>query len=571
MIIHVTNYFVSMSQQNTFSNNNLGNHNNISLTVNSGIATKPSKSGNDDKLPKSGNDDNTEREPSPAIADSPPHQGKEDTSQPNGPSPLTPSGESTREQSSSPRRSPRFEHEGARKSPRRARVDDFKYKFKEIQMDNGMLVVPHDLIPADTKKLKDDNFLRERLNYQPFLSGKHSYQDAARIIVSHTDDVIQSLSDILSTIRHNIMKEGGNCYITEVIERYNRAGGRVGKGQELKSIEDIATLIENMKNKPLEAITMALDNVFSISTDSSNFVTNVLYAELTRKLGSGELCGSRHLKMVFHKHGLKKAQQGKKGNKTIHSVLSVGNAGSENTKKTIQRYLMHHLGITIRVKEPRRCKDNVTVQWNHEGRAYQLLISKRTLQAKGVNPSYFDHLTQEHVKNIFDGGSVGGALRSFISKAKSSQLSREQAVQMVHEAYDKNTTYGSPSGYVPAIPGVELDSPQPTMDMVNHNCPDYLESLAARIFSPDSLSCDTTQQYALEHEEEQQSASRQDVEELAARKAEEEVLAARKAEEEKELEAQELAAKAAAANQPAATKLAAQKAAEKLVAQKTAT
>jgi chemotaxis protein histidine kinase CheA len=455
-------------------------------------------------------------------------------------------------------------------------------------MDNGMLVVPHDLIPADTKKLKDDNFLRERLNYQPFLSGKHSYQDAARIIVSHTDDVIQSLSDILSTIRHNIMKEGGNCYITEVIERYNRAGGRVGKGQELKSIEDIATLIENMKNKPLEAITMALDNVFSISTDSSNFVTNVLYAELTRKLGSGELCGSRHLKMVFPKHGLKKAQQGKKGNKTIHSVLSVGNAGSENTKKTIQRYLMHHLGITIRVKEPRRCKDNVTVQWNHEGRAYQLLISKRTLQAKGVNPSYFDHLTQEHVKNIFDGGSVGGALRSFVSKAKSSQLSREQAVQMVHEAYDKNTTYGSPSGYVPAIPGVELDSPRPTMDMVNHNCPDYLESLAARIFSPDSLSCDTTQQYALEHEEEQQSASRQDVEELAARKAElaaqkaaeeelaarkaeEEVLAARKAEEEKELEAQELAAKAAAANQPAATKLAAQKAAEKLAAQKTAT
>ena len=580
MIIHVTNYFVSMSQQNTFSNNNLGDHNNISLTVNSGIATKPSKSGNDDKLPKSGNDDNTEREPSPAIADSPPHQGKEDTSQPYGPSPLTPSGESTREQSSSPRRSPRlcsprrsprFEHEGARKSPRRARVDDFKYKFKEIQMDNGMLVVPHDLIPADTKKLKDDNFLRERLNYQPFLSGKHSYQDAARIIVSHTDDVIQSLSDILSTIRHNIMKEGGNCYITEVIERYNRAGGRVGKGQELKSIEDIATLIENMKNKPLEAITMALDNVFSISTDSSNFVTNVLYAELTRKLGSGELCGSRHLKMVFPKHGLKKAQQGKKGNKTIHSVLSVGNAGSENTKKTIQRYLMHHLGITIRVKEPRRCKDNVTVQWNHEGRAYQLLISKRTLQAKGVNPSYFDHLTQEHVKNIFDGGSVGGALRSFVSKAKSSQLSREQAVQMVHEAYDKNTTYGSPSGYVPAIPGVELDSPRPTMDMVNHNCPDYLESLAARIFSPDSLSCDPTQQYALEHEEEQQSASRQDVEELAARKAEEEVLAARKAEEEKELEAQELAAKAAAANQPAATKLAAQKAAEKLVAQKTAT
>jgi hypothetical protein len=589
-----------MSQQNNFSNNNLGDHNNISLTVNSGIATKPSKSGNDDKLPKSGNDDNTEREPSPAIADSPPHQGKEDTSQPYGPSPLTPSGEATREQSSSPRRSPRFEHEGARKSPRRARVDDFKYKFKEIQMDpNGMLVVPHDLIPADTKKLKDDNFLRERLNYQPFLSGKHSYQDAARIIVSHTDDVIQSLSDILSTIRHNIMKEGGNCYITEVIERYNRAGGRVGKGQELKSIEDIATLIENMKNKPLEAITMALDNVFSISTDSSNFVTNVLYAELTRKLGSGELCGSRHLKMVFHKHGLKKAQQGKKGNKTIHSVLSVGNAGSENTKKTIQRYLMHHLGITIRVKEPRRCKDNVTVQWNHEGRAYQLLISKRTLQAKGVNPSYFDHLTQEHVKNIFDGGSVGGALRSFVSKAKSSQLSREQAVQMVHDAYDKNTTYGSPSGYVPAIPGVELDSPRPTMDMVNHNCPDYLESLAARIFSPDSLSCDTTQQYALEHEEEQQSASRQDVEELAARKAElaaqkaaeeelaarkaaeeqelaarkaeEEVLAARKAEEEKELEAQELAAKAAAANQPAATKLAAQKAAAKLAAQKTAT
>ena len=123
-------------------------------------------------------------------------------------------------------------------------------------------------IDADTKKLKDDNFLRERLNYQPFLSGKHSYQDAARIIVSHTDDVIQSLSDILSTIRHNIMKEGGNCYITEVIERYNRAGGRVGKGQELKSIEDIATLIENMKNKPLEAITMAMDNVFSISTDS---------------------------------------------------------------------------------------------------------------------------------------------------------------------------------------------------------------------------------------------------------------------------------------------------------------
>ena len=126
------------------------------------------------------------------------------------------------------------------------------------------------------------------------------------------------------------MKEGGNCYITEVIERYNRAGGRVGKGQELKSIEDIGTLIENMKNKPLEAITMAMDNVFSISTDSSNyFVTNVLYAELTRKLGSGELCGSRHLKMVFPKHGLKKAQQGKKGNKTIHSVLSVGNAGSE--------------------------------------------------------------------------------------------------------------------------------------------------------------------------------------------------------------------------------------------------
>jgi hypothetical protein len=327
--------------------------------------------------------------------------------------------------------------------------------------------------------------------------------------------------------------------------------------------------------------------------------------------------------MVFPKHGLKKAQQGKKGNKTIHSVLSVGNAGSENTKKAIQRYLMHHLGITIRVKEPRRCKDNVTVQWNHEGRAYQLLISKRTLQAKGVDPSYFDHhkLTQERVKNIFDGGSVGVALRSFVSKAKSSQLSREQAVQMVHEAYDKNATYGSPSGYnMPAILGV------PTMDMVNLNSPESWERLASQFhFSPDSLSfsqhpCDPTQQYALEHEEEQQSASRQDVEELAARKAEEElaaqkaeeevlaarkaeeeelaarkaaeeelaarkaeeeelaarkaeeeVLAARKAEEEKELEAQELAAKAAAANQPAATKLAAQKAAAKLAAQKTAT
>jgi hypothetical protein len=429
----------------------------------------------------------------------------------------------------------------------------------------------------DTKKLKDDNFLREILNYQPFLSGKHSYQAAARIIVSHTDDVIQSLSDILSTIRYNIMKEGGNCYITEVIERYNRAGGCIGKGQELKSIEDIGTLIENMKNKPLKAITTAMDNVFSISTDSSNFVTNILYAELTRKLGSGELCGSRYPKMVFPKYGLKKAQQGKKGNKTIHSVLSVGNSGAENPKKAIQRYLMHNLGITIRVKKTRCCKDNVTVQWNHEGRAYQLLISKCTLQAKGVDPSYFDHhkLTQEHVKNIFDGGSVGVALRSFISKAKSSQLSREEAVQMVHDAYDKNTTYGSPSGYVPAIPGVALGSPPPTMDILNHNSLETLETLAAQIhFSPDSLSfsqhpCDPTQQYALEHEEEQQSASRQDVEELAARKAAEEVLVARKAE--KELEAQELAAEAAAANQPATKKLAARKAAEELAARKTAT
>ena len=85
---------------------------------------------------------------------------------------MTPSGKATGEQSSSPQRSPRlFEHKGARKSPRLARVDDFKYKFEEIQIDpNGMLVVPHDLIPADTKKFKEDNFLRERLNYQPFLS-----------------------------------------------------------------------------------------------------------------------------------------------------------------------------------------------------------------------------------------------------------------------------------------------------------------------------------------------------------------------------------------------------------------
>jgi len=62
MIIHVTNYFVTM---NTFSNNNLGDHNNISLSVNhnTGEATKPSKSGNDD---------NTERETSPAIRVSPP-------------------------------------------------------------------------------------------------------------------------------------------------------------------------------------------------------------------------------------------------------------------------------------------------------------------------------------------------------------------------------------------------------------------------------------------------------------------------------------------------------------------
>jgi hypothetical protein len=76
MIIHVTNYFVSMSQHNTFSSNNLGDHNNISLTVNSGEATKPSKSGNDDKLSKSGNDNNTEREPSPAIAVSPPTKAR---------------------------------------------------------------------------------------------------------------------------------------------------------------------------------------------------------------------------------------------------------------------------------------------------------------------------------------------------------------------------------------------------------------------------------------------------------------------------------------------------------------
>ena len=93
MIIHVTNYFVSMSQQNNFSNNNLGDHNNISLTVNSGIPTKPSKSGNDD---------NTERETTPAIRVSPPNREKEDSSQPNGPSSLTPSGEATGDQSSSP-------------------------------------------------------------------------------------------------------------------------------------------------------------------------------------------------------------------------------------------------------------------------------------------------------------------------------------------------------------------------------------------------------------------------------------------------------------------------------------
>ena len=62
MIIHVTIYYVTM---NSFSNNNLGDHNNISLSVNhnTGEATKPSKSGNDD---------NTERETTPAIRVSPP-------------------------------------------------------------------------------------------------------------------------------------------------------------------------------------------------------------------------------------------------------------------------------------------------------------------------------------------------------------------------------------------------------------------------------------------------------------------------------------------------------------------
>ena len=80
---------------NSFSNNNLGDHNNISLSVNhnTGEATKPSKSGNDD---------NTERETSPAIRVSLPHRGKEDSFQPNGPSALTPSGKATGEPSSSP-------------------------------------------------------------------------------------------------------------------------------------------------------------------------------------------------------------------------------------------------------------------------------------------------------------------------------------------------------------------------------------------------------------------------------------------------------------------------------------
>jgi len=485
---------------------------------------------------------------------------------------LTPSGEATGEQSSSPRRGLRlFEQEGARKSPRLARVDNFEYKFKEIQIDpNGMLVVPHDLIPADTKKLREDNFLRERLNYQPFLSGKHSYQAAARIVVSHTDDVIQSLRGILSTIRYHIMKEGGNCYITEVVERYNRAGGRVGKGQELKSIEDIGTLIEKMKNKPLEAIAMAMDNVFSINTESSDFVTNILYAELNRKLGSGELCGFRHPKMVFPLYGHKKAQQGKKGNKTIHSVLSVGNSGAESTKKVIQRYLMQHLGITIRVKETRCGKDKVMVQWIHEGRTYQLLISKDTLKERGVDPLNFDHreLTQEQVKGIFDGGSVGAALRRFISKAKSSEMSREEVAQMVHDAYDKNATYESPSVFVPAIPGIALLDSPPPLDIPDHNSQETLEELAAQIhFSPDTHSlseaCDPTQQNALGHEEEQQSASRRAAEELAARKAEEE-LVARKAEE-------ELAAKKAEeelAARKSADELAAQRAAEELQARK---
>ena len=125
---------------------------------------------------------------------------------------------------------------------------------------------------------------------------------------------------------------------------------------------------------------------------------------------------------------------------------------------------MQHLGITIRVKETRCGKDKVMVQWIHEGCNCQLLISKDTLKARGVDPLYFDHreLTQEHVKGIFNGGSGGGELRRFVTKAKSSRMSRDEVVQMVYDAYDKNVTYHSPSVYVPAIPGIALlDSPPP--------------------------------------------------------------------------------------------------------------
>ena len=159
---------------------------------------------------------------------------------------------------------------------------------------------------------------------------------------------------------------------------------------------------------------MTIDHVFSINSETSTFVRQKLYKGLIAYLGTYTP------RMVFECEGEKKAHQGKKGNRTIHSILSVSNFGSESTKKQIQKSLEMSLGITVRYyNRQKQRKNQIPVTWHHNLREYIVLISEDTWIKRGGSLPKKDHpVTQRQVEDVFVGGSVRVAARNLVATAR---------------------------------------------------------------------------------------------------------------------------------------------------------
>ena len=149
-----------MNQHTIFSNNTVGDGNSISVSTKNNNNVVDDDNQDDDNPSKSVDDGNTEQETSPASA-----------------------------------------------------ASEIKYIFKEIELhgDGEMeaLLLPHNLIPAKVEKLTDDDFIKERLNFLPYLRGDNSYQEARTKHVTLNDEAIRSFRIILNNLRNRIMNIGG--------------------------------------------------------------------------------------------------------------------------------------------------------------------------------------------------------------------------------------------------------------------------------------------------------------------------------------------------------------------------